>query len=66
MRYRVYCDFIVDADSPEEVFQYLGEQDNWRHFRKINISIGKDDLEMEAHPYHETDEVYADIRRRYK
>jgi len=65
MRCRVYCDFIVDADSPQEVYQFLIEE-NHIAIGKTNVAIGKDDLAMEASPYHSTDEVYADIRKRYK
>lgn len=65
MRYRVYCDFAMEADSPEEILEFL-LAGNHIVASKTNVAIGRDDLTMEASPCHETNEVYADIRRRFK
>jgi len=62
MRYRVYCNLIVEADSPQEVFEFLSKEvDFW----KSHI-ISEDSPAMELLPPLKTDDVYADIRRRYK
>lgn len=63
MRYRVYCNLVVEADSPQEVFEFLGEDAD---FVEKHIIIEEDSPAADLLPHHDTDEVYADIRRRYK
>lgn len=60
MKYRVYCNFVVEADSLGDVLQFLSEDAD---FVEKHIIIGNDSPAIEQLPYHPEEEVYADIRK---
>ena len=58
MRYRVFCNFVVEADSHRGVLQFLSEDAD---FVEKHIIIGNDSPASKLLPYHSEEEVYANI-----
>lgn len=59
MRYRAYCDFLIEADSPKQVEQFLGEDGDF-----VEKHIIVDEVTPSIIFSEDDEEVYADIRGR--
>jgi len=58
-RYRVFCNFVVEADSVRDVIQYLSEEDDFveKHLIIDEASRAINLLPEQDNP----DDIYADI-----
>ena len=60
MRYRVYCNLVVEADSERDVEQFLSEDGD---FVERHLIISEDNPAIGLLPNHNEEEAYADIRK---
>ena len=59
MRYRVHCTFLVEADSPKQVEQFLSKDADF-----VEKHVMVDEVTPSIIFSEEDEEVYADIRER--
>lgn len=66
MRYRVHCEFFIEADSPKQVEQFLGEDADFveKHVIVEEYDPLEDWTKMVRRMADPKEEDYADIRER--